>query len=520
MEQFKVNAKKQKSNTSPKMKLGIVSFTDPRSEVHLIKEREDYIRKKHLELKQNLESDGFLVIDPQTELRKQEKNIGIWGINNLNDVKKISKEFLQENISALILGCWAWNEPNIPLALANEVGVPIALVTTNNPLWPGITALTSTGATFWQSSDNFHIKTHNRFVVSSKKDYLNLVSWAKASTAVNYLRNGTLILWGIGPALNMEHLNDDVTTLKNFLIKDIITQDQNVLIERVELMLSQNENRISDFIKWLSENNCQVVYNNKMTTKDSISKQIALYFAAKDLITQSFESGESIIGVSIKCQPELSIDYGVTGCLIPSFLPFPIDSEGQKPIIPAVCEGDIKGLITSALLYGLNKENPPLFGDLKVITDDYFVIANCGGASAFFAANSNDPSKSLSKSALKPQCQGETGGAFGFYTPATEEEATYARIIKLDEKYILQFGVGKLSTKYQKPKEAWGESWPHTVVDLKIPKELFVKAVGTNHFSLTLGNFRNELKFIAKILNISIVELDIIESVETFLQNI
>lgn len=514
-----MSAKKQKYNSTPKMKLGIVSFTDPRSEVHLIKEREDYIRNNHLELKQKLESDGFKVIDPQTELRKQKKNNEIWGINNLEDVKEISKEFLQEKISALILGCWAWNEPNVPLALAKKVDVPIALVTKNDPLWPGITAVASTGATFWQLASNYHIATHNRFIVSSKKDYQDLLSWSKASCAINYLRNGTLILWGGSPALNMEHLNDDIQSLKSFLINDIVNEDQNKLIERVEVILNKNQDRISNFINWLNENNCQIIYDNKMTTEDSISKQIALYFAAKDLISQRFNNGIMIIGASIKCQPELSINYGVTGCLIPTFLPFPFDSEGEKLIIPTVCEGDIKGLLTSAILFCLNSKIPPLFGDLKVLTDDYFVIANCGGASAFYAANSNNPKKTLSKSAIKPQCQGESGGAFGFYTPITKNEVTYARIINIIGKYILQFGVGNISTKYEKPEGAWGESWPHTVVDLKVPKELFIKAVGTNHFSLTLGNFKNELHYIAKILNIPTVELDNEESVEGFLQN-
>ncbi len=514
-----MSAKKQKYNSTPKMKLGIVSFTDPRSEVHLIKEREDYIRNNHLELKQKLESDGFKVIDPQTELRKQKKNNEIWGINKLDDVKEISKEFLQENISALILGCWTWNEPNVPLTLAKKVNVPIALVTKNDPLWPGITAVASTGATFWQLANNHHIKTHNRFIVSSKKDYHDLLSWSKASCAVKYLRNGTLILWGGSPALNMEHLNDDIPSLKNFLINDIVIEDQNTLIDRVEILLSKNENRVSDFLKWLRENNCQIVYDNKMTTVDSIEKQIALYFAAKDLIAQRLESGESIIGVSLKCQPELSINFGVTGCLIPAFLPFPYDSEGEKPIIPTTCEGDIKSLLISAILFGLNSKIPPLFGDLKVLTENYFVIANCGGASAFYAANSTDPKISLLKSTIKPQCQGESGGAFGFYTPSTTDEVTYAQFMRIAGKYILQFGVGKLSTKYQKPKEAWGESWPHTVVESNIPKELFVKAVGSNHFTLTLGNFKNELKYVAKILNIPAVELDNEESVEGFLQN-
>lgn len=515
-----MSGKKQKYNSTPKMKLGIVSFTDPRSEVHLIKEREDYIRNNHLELKQKLESDGFTVIDPQSELRKQKKNSDVWGINNLEDAKEISKEFLRENISALILGCWAWNEPNVPLTIAKKVNVPIALVTKNNPLWPGITALASTGATFWQLANNQYIKTHNRFIVSSKKDFQDLLSWSKASCAVNYLKNGTLILWGGSPALNMEHLNDDIPSLKNFLINDIVIEDQNALIDRVELMLSKNVNRVSDFLKWLNENKCPIVYDNKMTTEDSISKQIALYFAAKDLIAQRLESGESIIGVSLKCQPELSINFGVTGCLIPAFLPFPFDSEGEKPIIPTTCEGDIKSLLISAILFGLNSKIPPLFGDLKVLTEDYFVIANCGGASTFYAANSTDPKISLSKSTIKPQCQGESGGAFGFYTPSTTEEATYAQIMRIAGKYILQYGVGKLSTKYQKPKEAWGESWPHTVVELKIPKELFLKAIGSNHLTLTLGNFKNELKYVAKILRLLIVELDNEESVEGFLQNL
>ncbi len=508
------------AHTIPNMKLGIASFTDPRSEVHLISQREDYIRKNHLELKQRLESEGFMVVDPQTERRKNQQKSTVWGINNLDEVKLVGKEFVQEKIGALILGCWAWNEPNIPLELAKEVKVPIALVTKNDPLWPGVTALTSTGATFWQLASNKFIATHKRFLVSSEIEYQSLISWLKASCVINYLRAGTLLLWGGTPALNMEHLNEDTLALQGLLINEVITENQNVLIERVEVMLKNNPNRITNFIKWLTDNGCQIIYDNKMTTKESVTKQIALYFAARDLISERLDKNESIIGASIKCQPELSIDYTVTGCLIPAFLPFSSDSEGEKPIIPTVCEGDIKGLLTSAILYGLNYSIPPLFGDLKVLTDDYFVIANCGGASAFYAANSNDPQKTLSKSAIKPQCQGETGGAFGFYTPASNEEVTYARIFRIAEKFYLQFGVGKILTNYKKPIEAWGESWPHTVVDLKIPKELFIKAVGTNHLSLTLGNFKDELRNIAEILSIEIVELDKIESVESFLQKL
>ena len=47
-----------------------------------------------------------------------------------------------------------------------------------------------------------------------------------------------------------------------------------------------------------------------------------------------------------------------------------------------------------------------------------------------------------------------------------------------------------------------------------------MKAIGSNHLTLTLGNFKNELKYVAKILDLPIVELDNEESVEGFLQNL
>ncbi|NHJ86678.1 MAG: fucose isomerase [Asgard group archaeon] len=500
----------------PKKRIGIVSFTDPRSEVKLIGKREKYIKQKHLELKDYLEKVGFAVIDP---ISKIEDVNDFWAVNNLKQAEEISDKFLIEKVDGLVFGCWAWNEPNIPLSIAKRVNVPIALITENNPSWPGITALTSTGASFWEFS-NFNVKNHERIITQSKKDLSLLLPWVKAASTLNHLKTGTLILWGGSPALNMEHLNDDIPYLKNFIINDIITEDQYLLVERANKLLETSNNRIELFIEWLLTNGCTIEYDNNMTTKDSVKKQVALYIAAKDIINHHLESNSRVIGSSIKCQPELSIHYGVTACLIPAFLPFPQDHEGDKPIIPTVCEGDIKGLLTSVILHGFQPEIPPLFGDLKILTDNYFVIANCGGASAFYAAKSNDPKITLPKSHLKPQCQGETGGAFGYTTPEATDEVTYARLIRIDGEYLLQFGIGKMLSLKKKPGDSWGDNWPHTAIQLSIPKDLFVKALGTNHLSLTIGNFASELKYISKLLGISYLELDNELTVQDFIDQI
>ncbi len=506
----------QNDNNQIKRKIGIVSFTDPREDVQLISNRENYLKKSHQELVQKLEQEGFTLIDPH---RKIGSNQIVWGINKKSQIKNIQNEFTSEDIAAMLFCCWAWNEPNIPIELAKEVDVPVALITKNTPEWPGITAVTSTGASMWETSHTYYSKIHERFVIQQNGKIDSIVKWANAAVAVNHLKSGKLVLWGKGPALNMEHLSGDIPGLKEFLVKDIVSYDQNILIQKAEKIIADDMSRVIKFKNWLENNGCKIIYDNEMTSEDIVLKQIALYFAAKDFITDAQLIGDTIIGASIKCQPELSVDYGITPCLLPAFLPFPEDSEGKKPIIPTVCEGDVKGLITSILLHGLNGLSP-LFGDLKIIKDNYFVIANCGAASAFYAANSNDPQEALAASTIAPQCQGKAGGAFGYITPKTEEEATYARLISIDCEYLLQIGTGQILDFTLKQEKTWGTTWPHTAIQMKIPGELLVKAIGTNHLSLTLGDHREELKYIAKMIGIPVVSFDDTNETQMFLDSI
>ncbi|NHJ39388.1 MAG: fucose isomerase [Asgard group archaeon] len=508
---------KEERIEEPKYRIGIISFTDPRSEVKLVKEREDYIKKCHNELISNLKSIGYTVINPQSSIIEKSENKNTFGINNQKQIEEAILEFAKQKVGAILIGCFAWNEPKLPLELVKQVDVPVGLVTKNNPLWPGVTAITSTGATFWELSSSYYIKNHNRFVLPMNGKIDSMLPWLKAACAVNHLKYGKLLLWGGTPALNMDHLNDDIPTLKRFIIEDIITQDQYLLVKKAEGFLNKQKLKIEAFKKWLIDNKCLIEYDDVMLSEEILDKQIALYLASKEILKEFYLQGERIIGTSIKCQPELSVDYGITPCLLPAFLPFGIDHEGPKPIIPTVCEGDIKGLLTSVILFALNKEIPPLFGDLKIVNDDYFVIANCGAASAYYGGLSGDPKISLQKCTIKAQCQGIAGGAFGFRTPTSNNEITYARLIRLDTNYIMQIGTSKIVTLKDNQQMGWGITWPHTAIKMKVPLELMVKAIGTNHLSLTLGNYVAEMKHVSKLLGIPIVLLDNEDSIQNFL---
>ena len=498
--------------SEPNYRVGIISFTDPRSDVEFVEKREEYIKQCHMDLATKLQRNGFEVINPQNASKEK-----IFGINSLDQIDELQQHFLRKKISALIIGCFAWNEPNGPIALAKKVEVPIGLVTRNNPLWPGVTAIASTGASFWESSVNYHVKNHSRFLLPREGSIESIIPWLKAACAIDHLKRGKLLLWGGSPALNMEHLNDAIPYLKRFIIGDIENQDQYMLVKQAEKVSKENPDRISKFKKWLSINGCKILYDDKMITENILDKQIALYLAGKDILNDFHSKGERIIGTSIKCQPELSVEYGITPCLLPAFLPFSEDHEGRKPVVPTVCEGDIKGLLTSAILYSLNKSIPPLFGDIKVITNDYFIIANCGAASAYYAALTDDLMKTLSNSHIEPQCQGVAGGAFGYHTPPSKEETTYVRICRIDGTYVLQYGIGKIVSIKEKQEFGWGTTWPHTAIEIKVKPDLFIRAIGTNHLSLTLGNFHKELIEISKMLDIPIVRLDDENSLQNFL---
>jgi L-fucose isomerase len=322
------------------------------------------------------------------------------------------------------------------------------------------------------------------------------------------LRRSSILLWGGSYCLKMDHLQDDFPALKSFLVGDILTEDQLILAKRADEILANDAARISKFIGWLKRNGAKIEHLAPMLTAEVLDRQIALYLAAEDRLSQLRQTGEEIACVSIKCQPELSIEYGVTACSIPTFLPFGASPRGKKDAIPTVCEGDTKGAITCAILHFLVPAVPPLFGDLEALEPSHLMLSNCGGASLYWAAMSNKAKESLTHLRIRPQCQGATGAAYGYKTP--RGPVTVARLMRRDGEYTMQMGAGKVAKTTEKMIEenAWGTTWPHTAIDLGIDhRKLFAK-IGSNHLSATTGDVTTELAYFCRLTGITVERLD------------
>jgi len=487
----------------------VISFTDPRLTA-LLKEREEYIKGEHRKLVELLASE-FDVYDVMKDMGKYEAEI--FGISGEEEVEKAVNLINSKGTAGIVVGLWHWTEPHLVLKLAKATNSPLLLYSADDPSWAGTTCVSAVGASLWESSLTPNMIKHNRV----KGNLEEVKRWARGVIGAYKLRRATIILWGGTYSLGMEHLMDDMSALKA-MIGDIIIEDQYILVKGAESILEEDRERIERFVGALEELGKGVSYDGKMLNRSILEREVALYLAAKDRVAE-LSKGREVGGVSIKCQPELSEVYGVDACLIPAFMPFGEDPEGSKPIIPTVCEGDIKGLITSTLLYYISGK-PPLFGDLKYVGDGYFMIANCGASSIYYASLSEKMEDNLAKVKIMPQCQGKGGGAVMYRTPPTL--LTVARITRVNRKYYMQVLVTE-SLPFGPEVERglkWGKEWPHTLLKLKVDQGLFLEAVGSNHFSAIPGDYLKELTYACEELGIRLVRLDNESSIKAFLHEV
>ena len=476
-------------------KVGIVSFSDPRPVKGL-----DTINVANIACQNQIVASfrkaGLDVLVPLPDSC----------VTNREQVKQVLATLAVEGIQALVIGCWKWTDPMLAVETAQRANVPVLLACTSDETMTGMGCLSAIGASLWEIDANEYCRNHARIV----DDWDAAAAWVRGVAAVEDLRRKSIMLWGGSYCLKMEHLRDDPAALKGWLIGDVLVEGQYLLIRRAEAIAKNAPERIEKFIAWLQKGGASIVYDKKMLTPESLSRQTALYLAARDRLQEL--AGEDVAGVSLRCQPELSMEYGVTGCLLPAFLPFGCDSEGPRTPVATTCEGDTKGLLTSLLLERIHGSAPAGFGDIRNLAvrgKQHLLISNCGGASVFYAANSFDAKAVLPQVRLRGQCQGASGAAVG-YSGKPEKIVTICRIVRKAGSYTMQTASGKMvavSDREQKRLD-WGSMWPLSLFDIELDLQHFIERIGSNHYSFVPGDHLRSVEHACKLLDMPIEKLN------------
>jgi len=462
-----------------KYRIGIVSFTDPRAVSGI-----DEIDRRNIENQKRLVNflgkEGFQCCVPLKDS----------SVNGRAAADKTAGYFQSKDVHAMIFGCWKWTDPMLAVEVARRVDRPLLLYAEDEEDSTPLGCLAAVGAALWEIAPHENAKNHARII----GDPGAAAAWARGVCALGRLRGQSLLLWGGSYCLKMPHLEDDSSALKRFLVGDVLTEDQYFLVRGAEDILADKKRAVG-FLKWLEKSGAQIEYDRGMATEDNLMRQAALYLAARDRLDEL--ECENIGGISVKCQPALSELYGVTGCLIPSFIPFNKDSEGKRESVPAVCEGDVKGLVTSMLLSNISGGIPPGFGDIRHIRHGgrvMLIVSNCGGASVHYAGAKKGRKGILGGVCLKAQCQGAGGCSVGYRTQAFGT-ATIARLVRREGRYAMQYAVGRSMDVNGSVVDrlGWGAMWPLSMFDIDMDLDSFVSNMGSNHYSFVPGDVTAEL---------------------------
>jgi len=502
-----------------KPRIAIVTFTDDRDVGLYSREVENRIRKKQSELKAFLTAQDVEVIDPLNQMRGRDEMP--YGMRNLADVDRALSILLGTRIDGIIIGSWNWSPPMLIMDFVRKASKPLLYYSENDPLSGSLSQMSASCASLMEWGASSHALTHDR--VFGDRD--ELLSWVRAVTAFSGMRESALLLWGGSYAVKMEQLQDDVPKLKSFMIREVLSEDQLVLVSRAEKIIKTQPERIRSFLDWTAEHGMHISFDKRMVTEESLQKQTALLLAARDRLVELQD--ENVAGVSIKCQPEIYSEYGVNACTLPAFLPFVHNEDGPHRVYPTVCEGDIKGLLTSVLLHFLNPQVPPAFGDLISVGDDHVEFANCGAGSLFWAANSLNPGLALSHTTAAANIHGKSGAAFGYCGKAAGK-VTVMRLTRIGGCHYMQLGTGSaydaeefLSKLLGADMENHlGQSWGKVVVNLGVKANNFVKVVGANHLSATLGDVTREAALVCRMWGIPVVRIDSDEDLHRFYTDI
>jgi L-fucose isomerase len=498
-----------------KPRVAILTFTDAREEGIADEAVERFLRSKQEELGAFLSRNGVEAIDPLSTFRPA--GARWYGLRSLREVDAVVAALQGQRIDALIVGAWTWSPPMFIKELIRKLPRPLLYYTENDPMSGNLSQLAATCSSLMDWSVNEFARRHER----NFGDRQSLLRWVRGASAASAMRESALLLWGGSYAVKMDQLQDDYTKLKSFMVRDVLMEDQYVLVKRAEAIRRNDPARIERFLSWTVDRGLTVIRDPRMVTDEALGKQTALLLAARDRLGELEE--ENVRGVSIKCQPEVYAEYGVNACTLPAFLAFPENEEGPQVVYPTVCEGDAKGLLTAMLLHRIVPTVPPAFGDLVSVGDDHVEFANCGAGSLFWAANSGNAETVLKRVEAVANIHGNSGAAFNYFG-VEAPEITVARLTRIDGRYFMQYGTGReldarsfLEKKLgDKVSAHLGGTWGKVVVDLGVRAESFVKVIGANHLHATLGDLSAEIETVCRLWGIGTVRLDSDEDMMRF----
>ena len=467
-----------------KYKVGIITFSDGRKFVH--EDLVDMNRKFQKELADALEKTGEVQVVTFDEI--------VW---KPSIAKKAGKFLRNHDVEVTIFNYAIWCWPHLTVIASLYAPGPYLLFAHINPKYPGMVGLLAASGALEQVG----VK-HKKIWGDPKSDETieKILKFIRAAAAVNRLKGERYGNFGGRPMGMYTAAANGDQWMKEFGI-DVEHIDQYELVLRAEKI---DKKKLENARKWL-ESTSNVLYDGKALTPEKLEKQIALYYAAREIIDEY-----ELDFVGFKGQPEMTNNFA-TMDVAEAFLNDPYDFDGEKDPIVAATETDMDGALSMEILKHISRQ-PVLFADVRHVFDDGIVdLCNSGAHATFFAGRSWKAEENLKKVKFYPETFYFPAGGAAVRHFAAPGEMTFARLTRRDGKYHMTILRGEVVQMSEEEMEKRAEEvqieWPHAYVKFNFSTDEFLEHYPCNHTHGVYGNYVEELITFCKIKGIDYTAL-------------
>jgi len=291
---------------------------------------------------------------------------------------------------------------------------PLLLFSTLNPQYPGMVGMLAAAGALDQIGRVYGRAWGD---ISDPAVLARLEHYARAAAAVQGLRGSTFGRIGGRPMGMYTAVSNPEQWIAQFGV-DVEEIDQWELVRRSQQV---DPSRIRAAREWLETTSAGVHYDGKQLTPELLERQIASYYAMRELIDEWHLDFSGIKG-----QPELTTHF-VTMDVTEAFLNDPYDWEGPKSTHVCATEADMDAALTMQLLKGLS-HTPVLFADVRHYHTDLGIwdLCNSGQHATWFAARSDDPEENMRHVHLYPEGFYFRAGGASIHHLAAPGEMTFA----------------------------------------------------------------------------------------------
>ena len=295
--------------------------------------------------------------------------------------------------------------------------------------------------------------------------------FARAAHAVKRLKRTRLALIGYA-AMGMFPGTFDHVLMRRHIGPDVQQMDTYTLIRAAEALPDKKVQSVAEALRGKAEIN---------VTDERLMKAARLSGGLRELV-----HGGGFDAVNVKCQYELSQQYGMTGCI-------PISLIADEDVV-AGCEGDVVITVTMCLLKYL-AGHTVYYGDILDLQGNQMLLSSCGAA-AFSLCNPEEQA-----------CICELGhpGFDGIIASFTLKRGplTFARLVEGSHgNYRLNYGTGTgVETELRQGR------FPGLEVKLDGDPAKLWDTMASQHFAICYGDVTAELEDVCRHLSIEPVRI-------------